>query len=227
MSEFEKKIIAFKEKIKNSKNQKELFLISSEIFGKNGIINSEFKKLGSIPVEEKKNFAASINKFKQDLSDIYKTRVNQILNKDIIEKVQKEKIDITLPEKEFKIGKVHPVSQVIDEISCIFSEIGFSVEEGPDVENEYNNFTALNTPENHPAKDMHDTFYLDEDMKTLLRTHTSPVQVRTMLKGKPPFKIIAPGRTYRSDSDQTHTPMFHQLEGLHIDKDITMGHLKG
>ena len=153
MSEFEKKIIAFKEKIKNSKNQKELFSISSEIFGKNGIINSEFKKLGSIPVEEKKIFAASINKFKHELSDIYNAKVNQILDKDIIEKVQKEKIDITLPEKEFKIGKVHPVSQVIDEISCIFSEIGFSVEEGPDVENEYNNFTALNTPENHPANE--------------------------------------------------------------------------
>ena len=119
------------------------------------------------------------------------------------------------------------MSQVIDEISSIFSEIGFSVEEGPDVESEYYNFTALNTPENHPAKDMHDTFYLDKNMKTLLRTHTSPVQVRTMLNGKPPFKIIAPGRTYRSDSDQTHTPMFHQLEGLHIDKNINMGHLKG
>ena len=119
------------------------------------------------------------------------------------------------------------MSQVIDEISSIFSEIGFSVEEGPDIESEYYNFTALNTPENHPAKDMHDTFYIEENMKTLLRTHTSPVQVRTMLKGKPPFKIIAPGRTYRSDSDQTHSPMFHQVEGLNIDKDINMGHLKG
>ena len=227
MTEFEKKIIELKEKLNNSKNLKELLSVNSEIFGKNGIINSEFKKLGSVPVEEKKNFAAGINKVKQELSDVYKTKSNEILDKDIIEKVEKEKIDITLPEKEFKIGKVHPVSQVIDEISCIFSEIGFSVEEGPDVENEYNNFTALNTPENHPAKDMHDTFYLNKDMKTLLRTHTSPVQVRTMLKGKPPFKIIAPGRTYRSDSDQTHTPMFHQLEGLHIDKDINMGHLKG
>ncbi len=227
MSEFEKKIIEFKERLNKSKKLNELHSINSEIFGKNGVINSEFKKLGSIPVEEKKIFAASINKIKQELSDIYKAKSNEILDKDIIEKVQKEKIDITLPEKEFKVGKVHPVSQVIDEISCIFSEIGFSVEEGPDVENEYNNFTALNTPENHPAKDMHDTFYLDNDMKTLLRTHTSPVQVRTMLKGKPPFRIIAPGRTYRSDSDQTHTPMFHQLEGLHIDKHITMGHLKG
>ena len=227
MSEFEKKISQYKEKINNSKNLRELVVINSEIFGKNGILNLEFKKLGSLPVDEKKRFAETINKIKQELSRIYKVKNNEILDKDIIEKVQKEKIDVTLPEKEFKIGKVHPVSQVIDEISCIFSEIGFSVEEGPDVENEYNNFTALNTPENHPAKDMHDTFYLDKDMKTLLRTHTSPVQVRTMLKGKPPFKIIAPGRTYRSDSDQTHTPMFHQLEGLHIDKDINMGHLKG
>ena len=227
MSEFEKKILEFKEKIKVAKNLSELTKINSEIFGKNGIINLEFKKLGSLSPDERKNFAANINSSKKELTEFFSKKSTEILDKEIIEKVNKEKIDITLPEKDFKIGKVHPVSQVIDEISCIFSEIGFSVEEGPDVENEYNNFTALNTPENHPAKDMHDTFYLDKDMKTLLRTHTSPVQVRTMLKGRPPFKIIAPGRTYRSDSDQTHTPMFHQLEGLHIDKDINMGHLKG
>ena len=141
--------------------------------------------------------------------------------------MEKEKIDVTLPERSFARGKIHPVSQTIDEISSIFSEIGFCVEEGPDVENEYNNFTALNTPDNHPARDMHDTFYLDEKKERLLRTHTSPVQIRTMLKDKPPFKIIAPGRTYRSDSDQTHSPMFHQVEGLHVDKNINMGHLKG
>jgi len=132
-----------------------------------------------------------------------------------------------LPGRTYFAGKIHPVSQVIDEVTSIFSEIGFSVEEGPDVENEYYNFSALNTPENHPARDMHDTFYLDRSKDLLLRTHTSPVQIRTMLKGKPPFKIIAPGRTYRCDSDQTHSPMFHQLEGLHIDKNINMGHLKG
>ena len=227
MSEIEKKIAEYKNKIDSCSKLKELDLLKSEVLGKNGLINLEFKKLSELPVEEKKSFAANINKIKQDLSDIFRLKLVEILDKDIIDKVKKEKVDVTLPEKDFKIGKVHPVSQVIDEISCIFSEIGFSVEEGPDVENEYNNFTALNTPENHPAKDMHDTFYLDQDMKTLLRTHTSPVQIRTMLKGKPPFKIIAPGRTYRSDSDQTHTPMFHQLEGLHIDKNINMGHLKG
>tara|TARA_Y100001970_G_scaffold270362_1_gene364152 strand:+ start:963 stop:2030 length:1068 start_codon:yes stop_codon:yes gene_type:complete len=227
MSEFEKKVTEYKNKIKSSSKIEEIDLLRSEVFGKNGIINLEFKKLGDLPVEEKKLFAANINRVKQELLDTYQLKSAEILDKNIIDKLEKEKIDITLPEREFKIGKVHPVSQVIDEISSIFSEIGFSVEEGPDVENEYNNFTALNTPKNHPAKDMHDTFYLTEDMKILLRTHTSPVQVRTMLKGKPPFKIIAPGRTYRSDSDQTHTPMFHQLEGLHIDKNINMGHLKG
>ena len=221
-----KKVAEYIDKIKSSSKIEEIDTLRSELFGKNGLINLEFKKLGELPTE-KKSFAANINEVKQNLLDIYNKRSVEILDKDIIEKLKKNEIDITLPEKEFKIGKVHPVSQVIDEISCIFSEIGFSVEEGPDVENEYNNFTALNTPENHPAKDMHEAFYLDEDMKTLLRTHTSPVQVRTMLKGKPPFKIIAPGRTYRSDSDQTHTPMFHQLEGLHIDKNINMGHLKG
>ena len=181
MSEFEKKIFEFKEKIKDAKNLSELNKISSEIFGKNGIINLEFKKLGSLSPDERKNFAANINSSKKELSELFSKKSNEVLDKEIIEKVNKEKIDITLPEKDFKIGKVHPVSQVIDEISCIFSEIGFSVEEGPDVENEYNNFTALNTPENHPAKDMHDTFYLDEDMKTLLRTHTSPVQVLSLI----------------------------------------------
>ena len=227
MSNFEKKFFEYKSRLNNTQDSKEIEIIRTDIFSKNGFINSQFKKLGSLTEEEKKIFASRINKAKQELLEIFRLQASEVSDKDLNEKIQKEKIDVTLPEKEFKIGKIHPVSQVIDEISCIFSEIGFSVEEGPDVENDYNNFTALNTPEDHPAKDMHDTFYLDADMKTLLRTHTSPVQVRTMLKNKPPYKIIAPGRTYRSDSDQTHTPMFHQLEGLHIDKNINMGHLKG
>ena len=195
MSDFEKKISEFKNILGETQDAKLIETLKTEIFGKNGLINHEFKKIGSLSPEEKKIFASTINKSKQELQDIIRHKENEVLNKNLNEKLEKEKVDVTLPEKEFKIGKIHPVSQVIDEISCIFSEIGFSVEEGPDVENDYNNFTALNTPENHPAKDMHDTFYLDKDMKTLLRTHTSPVQVRTMLKGKPPFKIIAPGRT--------------------------------
>jgi len=227
MSDFEKLKEEYKNKIIKAQSLKEVNDIRSEIFGKKGFINSEFKKIGSLSPQDKKDIASKINNFKQELIKISNEKLTQVLDSQTDELVKNQKEDVTLPEKEFKIGKIHPVSQVIDEISSIFSEIGFSVEEGPDVESEYYNFTALNTPENHPAKDMHDTFYIEENMKTLLRTHTSPVQIRTMLKGKPPFKIIAPGRTYRSDSDQTHTPMFHQLEGLHIDKNITMGHLKG
>ena len=201
--------------------------MKSDLFGKNGLVSSQFKKIGTIAETERKKFASELNVIKDELQDLINLKIKEIENEEIREKLQKEKIDITLPERPFVRGKIHPVSQTIDEISSIFSEIGFSVEEGPDVESEYNNFTALNTPENHPARDMHDTFYLDEKKERLLRTHTSPVQIRTMLKDKPPFKIIAPGRTYRSDSDQTHAPMFHQVEGLHIDKDINMGHLKG
>ena len=201
--------------------------MKSDLFGKNGLVSSQFKKIGTIAETERKKFASELNVIKDELQDLINLKIKEIENEEIREKLQKEKIDITLPERPFVRGKIHPVSQTIDEISSIFSEIGFSVEEGPDVESEYNNFTALNTPENHPARDMHDTFYLDEKKERLLRTHTSPVQIRTMLKDKPPFKIIAPGRTYRSDSDQTHSPMFHQVEGLHIDKNINMGHLKG
>ena len=197
------------------------------MFGKNGLISSQFKKIGTIAESERKKFASELNQIKDELQNFINSKISEIENTTINEKLEKEKIDVTLPERPFVRGKIHPVSQTIDEISSIFSEIGFSVEEGPDVENEYNNFTALNTPDNHPARDMHDTFYLDEKKEKLLRTHTSPVQIRTMLKDKPPFKIIAPGRTYRSDSDQTHSPMFHQVEGLYIDKDINMGHLKG
>ena len=214
-------------KLKSKLNLSEVNQMKSDLFGKNGLVSSQFKKIGTIAETERKKFASELNVIKDELQDLINLKIKEIENEEIREKLQKEKIDITLPERPFVRGKIHPVSQTIDEISSIFSEIGFSVEEGPDVESEYNNFTALNTPENHPARDMHDTFYLDEKKERLLRTHTSPVQIRTMLKDKPPFKIIAPGRTYRSDSDQTHAPMFHQVEGLHIDNDINMGHLKG
>ena len=214
-------------KLKGKLDLKEINQIKSDLFGKNGLISSQFKKIGTIVESERKKFASDLNVIKDELQDLINLKTDEVENAEINKKLDKEKIDITLPERPFVRGKIHPVSQTIDEISSIFSEIGFSVEEGPDVENEYNNFTALNTPDNHPARDMHDTFYLDEKKQKLLRTHTSPVQIRTMLKDKPPFKIIAPGRTYRSDSDQTHAPMFHQVEGLHIDKNINMGHLKG
>ena len=227
MSEIKNIRDQFISKLKNSLSIDQINVIKTELFGKNGLLSSKFKTIGLIPETERKKFASDLNQAKDELQNLITSKINEIEGKKINEKLEKEKVDITLPERPFLKGKIHPVSQTIDAISSIFSEIGFSVEEGPDVENEYNNFTALNTPDNHPARDMHDTFYLDEKKERLLRTHTSPVQIRTMLKGKPPFKIIAPGRTYRHDSDQTHSPMFHQLEGLHIDKNINMGHLKG
>ena len=227
MSDLKKIKGEFLLKLEKKLSLSEINEIKSNLFGKSGLISSEFKKIGSIAENEKKKFASDLNLIKNELQNLINSKIDEIQTDEINKKLEKEKVDITLPERTFVRGKIHPVSQTIDEISSIFSEIGFSVEEGPDVENEYNNFTALNTPDNHPARDMHDTFYLDKKKEKLLRTHTSPVQIRTMLKGKPPFKIIAPGRTYRSDSDQTHSPMFHQVEGLHIDKDINMGHLKG
>ena len=227
MSDIKKIKDEFINKLSSDLNIESVNQIKSDLFGKNGKISTSFKNLGLLPAEERKKFASDLNFIKDELQEKINKKIQEIEIKEINSKLENEKVDITLPERNFVQGKIHPVSQVIDEISSIFSEIGFSVEEGPDVENEYYNFTALNTPDNHPARDMHDTFYLDDKKELLLRTHTSPVQVRTMLKGKPPFKIIAPGRTYRSDSDQTHAPMFHQVEGLHIDKNISMGHLKG
>ena len=227
MSDLKKLKEEFLLKLNNKLNLSEINQIKSDLFGKNGLVSSQFKNIGKIAETERKKFASDLNIIKDELQNLINLKINEIENAEINKKLKNEKVDITLPERPFVRGKIHPVSQTIDEISSIFSEIGFNVEEGPDVENEYNNFTALNTPDNHPARDMHDTFYLDEKKEKLLRTHTSPVQIRTMLKGQPPFKIIAPGRTYRSDSDQTHSPMFHQVEGLHIDKNINMGHLKG
>jgi len=227
MSDLDKISSLFNAKIDTVKTKDDLQIVKTEFFGKKGQITQQFKSLGSLESEKRKEFASNLNRIKEDLTRQLEQKNIEIETSEINEKLKNEKVDVTLPIRPERQGKIHPVSQVIDEISSIFSEIGFSVAEGPDVETENYNFTALNTPEEHPARDMHDTFYLEENKKLLLRTHTSPVQIRTMLSSKPPFRIIAPGRTYRCDSDQTHAPMFHQLEGLHIDKGITMGHLKG
>ena len=187
MSDLKKIKDDFLSKLKPRLNLSEINKIKSDLFGKNGLISSQFKKIVTIAESERKQFASDLNIIKGELQDLINSKIKEIENAEINQKLEKEKIDITLPERPYVKGKIHPVSQTIDEISSIFSEIGFSVEEGPDVENEYNNFTALNTPDNHPARDMHDTFYLDENKQKLLRTHTSPVQIRTMLKNKPPF----------------------------------------
>ena len=197
MSDLDKINSIFNAKIDSIKTKEELQNLKTEFFGKNGQITTNFKTLGSLDPEKRKEFASNLNKIKEDLTNQIEKKSLEIDNAEINDKLKNEKVDVTLPIRSYQKGKIHPVSQVIDEISSIFSEIGFSVAEGPDVETEYNNFTALNTPENHPARDMHDTFYLEENKKLLLRTHTSPVQIRAMLNGKPPFKIIVPGRTYR------------------------------
>ena len=192
--------------------------------GKKGLISSEMKSLSSLSIEEKKIKGQDLNIFKSFFETELQKRKSNIEKKEINEKLEKEKIDTSLPPRDFNTGKIHPISQTIYKIIEIFGAMDFSVKTGPDIESDFNNFTALNIPAHHPAREMQDTFYIDDKV---LRTHTSPVQVRTMLESKPPIRIIVPGRTYRSDSDATHTPMFHQVEGLLIDESSTMAHLKG
>ena len=192
--------------------------------GKKGLISSEMKSLSSLPIEEKKIKGQNLNIFKSFFEIELQKKKSSIEKKEINEKLEKEKIDTSLSPRDFNTGKIHPISQTIYRIIEIFGAMDFSVKTGPDIESDFNNFTALNIPAHHPAREMQDTFYIDDKV---LRTHTSPVQVRTMLESKPPIRIIVPGRTYRSDSDATHTPMFHQIEGLLIDESSTMAHLKG
>ncbi len=198
--------------------------IRIKYLGKKGLISKEMKSLSSLSIEEKKIKGRELNNIKNFLETNLQLKKNEIESVSINEKLQKEKIDTTLPPRDYNSGKIHPISQTIYKVIDIFSSMNFSVESGPDIETDFNNFTALNIPDHHPAREMQDTFYIKDKV---LRTHTSPVQVRTMLKTKPPIRIIVPGRTYRSDSDATHTPMFHQVEGLLIDTSSTMAHLKG
>ena len=192
--------------------------------GKKGLISLEMKFLSTLSIEVKKIKGQELNIFKSFFEKELLNKKNNIVGNQLNEKLEKEKIDISLPPRDFNTGKIHPISQTIYKIIDIFASMGFSVKNGPDIESDFNNFTALNIPSHHPAREMQDTFYIEDKV---LRTHTSPVQVRTMLESKPPIRIIVPGRTYRSDSDATHTPMFHQVEGLLIDNSSTMAHLKG
>jgi len=192
MSEIKKIKEQYLSKLNEFLDQNKLNEIKTELFGKSGIISIKFTQLGSIPEEKRKDYATELNLLKNELQDLISKKAEETQNQEINKKLKDDNIDVTLPGRTYYTGKIHPVSQVIDEVTSIFSEIGFSVEEGPDVESEYYNFSALNTPENHPARDMHDTFYLDQSKDLLLRTLTSPVQIRTMLKSKRPFKIIAP-----------------------------------
>jgi phenylalanyl-tRNA synthetase alpha chain len=198
--------------------------------GKSGTITAMLKSLGAMDPETRASEAPKIHALREKVSTALGDRKVALEAAELDRRLATERIDVTLPAPEAPTGSVHPVSQVMDELAEIFADMGFAVAEGPEIEDDWHNFTALNIPEHHPARAMQDTFYLDRtDNKgapMVLRTHTSPVQIRTMQGATPPIRIIAPGRVYRSDSDATHTPMFHQIEGLVIDRGITLGHLK-
>jgi phenylalanyl-tRNA synthetase alpha chain len=197
--------------------------------GKQGSISGLLKSLGSMSPEERKVRGPEINGLRDRVASSIAARKAELEAAELERRLAAERVDLSLPAPPRRKGGVHPTMQVMDEVVAIFAELGFAVAEGPDIEDDFHNFTALNFPPKHPAREMHDTFFFKpgpDGERKLLRTHTSPVQVRTMLASKPPIRIVAPGRTYRCDSDQTHTPMFHQIEGLVIDRNIHMGHLK-
>ncbi|MXP48041.1 phenylalanine--tRNA ligase subunit alpha [Altererythrobacter luteolus] len=201
-----------------------------DALGKQGWISQLLKTLGKMTPEERQEKAPAIQQARAEVADAIAARKDALENAELDRRLATETLDLSLPAPDEARGTVHPVSQVMDELAEIFADLGFAVKTGPEVEDDWHNFTALNMDEHHPARAMHDTFYFPdrdkEDRAMLLRTHTSPVQIRTMVNEGAPVRIIAPGRVYRSDSDATHTPMFHQVEGLVIDRDIHLGHLK-
>ena len=199
------------------------------LLGKQGSVSGLLKTLGQMSAEERQVQGPLINGLRETVAAALADKRTELETAVLNERLATERLDMTLPAPETPRGSIHPVSQVMDELAEIFADMGFAVAEGPEIEDQWHNFTALNMPETHPARAMHDTFYLqaaDGEEAKVLRTHTSPVQIRTMMSQEPPIRIIAPGRVYRSDSDATHTPMFHQIEGLVIDKGIHLGHLK-
>ncbi|MGB0920017.1 MAG: phenylalanine--tRNA ligase subunit alpha [Alphaproteobacteria bacterium] len=217
-------------KVEAAADDKALEDVRVAAIGKKGAISLAMKTLGKMDPEERKTAGPALNALKAEITDLIASRKAAFEAAALNARLASETIDITLPTRPEETGTIHPISQVMDEVVTIFADMGFAVAEGPDIEDDDHNFNALNIPPEHPARQMHDTFYFAEKAegdRPVLRTHTSPVQIRTMRAGPPPHRIIAPGRTYRSDSDQTHTPMFHQVEGLVIDKGIHFGHLKG
>ncbi|MBR1398879.1 MAG: phenylalanine--tRNA ligase subunit alpha [Alphaproteobacteria bacterium] len=205
------------------------------VLGKKGKLTELMKGLGALPTEEKIALGKQLNIVKSEVEKALEAQKNILEAKALDEKLKTETVDVTLPVRPEQQGRIHPVSKIYEEVVAIFGQMGFDVAKGPDIEDQFHNFNALNMPANHPARQMQDTFYInnnpnqpfDMDSAYVVRTHTSGMQIRTMENQRPPIRIIAPGRTYRSDYDATHTPMFHQVEGLVIDKNITMAHLKG
>ena len=209
-------------KIENVNNESDLESCRVEYLGKKSLISASMKMLGEMDPDERANFGAVINKIKKEISEAVQSKKGSLKNK---EEASLHEYDLSLPGRGYLSGTLHPITQVMHDAIEIFDSLGFEFVDGPEIEDEYHNFSALNIPENHPAKAMHDTFYFKNNK--LLRTHTSSVQIRVMDKEKtPPIRVIAPGKVYRKDSDVTHTPMFHQIEGLYIDEEVSFSNLK-
>ena len=213
------------EDIRNTSTLEELDSVRVQYLGKKGSISTQLKKLSDLDPSDRPRIGKEVNKLKKLVEQEIANKKNALNDEKIKSNIEDSSLDVTMPGRRTIIGNKHPVSSTLNEIEKIFLNAGFLVEDGPEIEDEYHNFTALNIPENHPARDMHDTFYFNAQY--LLRTHTSPIQIRSMEQYGVPIRVIAPGKVYRRDSDITHTPMFHQIEGLVIDKDINFTHLKG
>lgn len=211
--------------LESARSREELTAIRTKYLGRKGLLTSMLRDLGKVPVEERPGIGKLSNEIKEYLSAKLDKRIEAIDAELKGDALKRDRIDVTLPGRRISPGRTHPITQISDEISQIFVGLGFSVVEGPEVEFDYYNFEALNMPKDHPARDMQDTFYVNDNI--VLRTHTSPVQIRIMEKQKPPVRVICPGKVYRCDSDTSHSPMFHQIEGLLVDKGITFGDLKG
>ena len=208
-----------------SKTEEEYLVVKTKYLGRKGSLTKLLRNLGNIKPEDRPLIGNRCNEIKNTLADKIEKALKAITNLKKDESLLHDRIDVTLPGRKVRYGKVHPITQVCQEICDILTGFGFTVVEGPEIELDYYNFEALNIPKNHPARDMQDTFYIEDNI--VLRTHTSPVQIRVMEKQRPPVRILSPGRVYRPDSDISHTPMFHQIEGLLVDKGITFGDLKG
>ena len=224
MSDLNQLINQARDEFLNCSKLADLDHIKAKFLGKTGPISEAMKSLSTLPFEERPKKGAEINQIKNQIEDLLIARKNEIANHELNQKLENEKIDVTLPSRPRDKGSLHPVMNTIEDISQIFHSIGFDVTDGPEIEDDFHNFTALNIPKSHPARAMHDTFYVNKEY--VLRTHTSPVQVRYMEENKPPIQIISPGRVYRVDSDATHSPMFHQIEGLMVNEEVNFANLK-
>lgn len=225
MSNLEKILSDFNSQISQISDEKQLDEIRVNFLGKKGFVTELFSQLKDMPNDEKKAFGASINLIRTEVTSKIDAKKEEFETAKLNEKLSGEKIDLTAPSRKEPQGLIHPISKVMREIEEIFSTMGFEFAKGPEIEDDFHNFTALNMPADHPARQMQDTFYL-QNSELLLRTHTSNTQIRKMLNSKPPLKVAALGRVFRRDSDQTHTPMFHQFEGFVVDENVNMGHLK-